>query len=261
MKLFVISLPRFSRRYKHIQNLLSGFPGLDYEFCGVDGSDPSAYPGRSADNFLQGAVGCTLSHVEAYRKIISQGLSQAMVIEDDVILPGNIVPILDSLSLRIRTWEVVSLYSRTMGTGFYSVFRADVIAGHKLIWPMDARWLRSAAAYVVGAEAAAKIAEGNDPVRYLADDWASFYREGWISGMRLMWPMPIRLRGFESTIEFGQQNSLFGRLRTVIRNVPILDNFRSIRRRYLLSRQEANLVLVDDPSPLALAVERGNCIY
>lgn len=251
MKIFAISLPRFKERYEHLQKHLSTFSGLNFSFIGVDGSNEIITSRRSTSTFLPGAIGCTLSHIEAYKCIEAENLHCALIIEDDAVLPKNIIQILAKISIKIKSNEIISLYSRTIGTAKYSSRHAERLESARLLYPMEAKWVRSTAAYVIGRDAAINIARGNDPIRFLADDFKNFYNEKWIDSIRLMHPMPVTLRAFESTIEQGQGTGFKNIFRTAVRNIKFFDYFRKIRRQNILNQQEEDLIVIDKVSPIA----------
>src|SRR5690348_4758531 len=100
MKAFVINLERDVRRRESIIAQLESL-GLEYEMLtavlgsALDSSEVSRitdmqrarrYLGRA----LTGAeIGCALSHVHAYRRILDQNLPAALILEDDVVLPPD----------------------------------------------------------------------------------------------------------------------------------------------------------------------------
>ncbi len=109
MKVFVISLPQDNeRRIETIEYLER--QGIDYEiFLGVDGrkirrlGNPLIYSSRRylvRHNILSkttmfgsltdGELGCAMSHLALYEKVISDGLPGAVVLEDDFLADYNL---------------------------------------------------------------------------------------------------------------------------------------------------------------------------
>ena len=58
---------------------------------------------------VAGTAGCTLSHLDAYRKIVDDGLDMAPVLEDDVILPADLGSLADAVGKRLVGAEVALL--------------------------------------------------------------------------------------------------------------------------------------------------------
>ena len=95
---FVISLARLADRRRRIAAHLDGL-GVEYEIIdGVDGSQMSEeeYRGYLAEgkSYSRGVVGCYLSHLEAYKRIVEGGFEAGLILEDDAILQKNFVEVL-----------------------------------------------------------------------------------------------------------------------------------------------------------------------
>ena len=56
-----------------------------------------------------GAAGCALSHLSVYTKIIADGLDKALVLEDDVILPADLVSLADAVAEQFTGAEIALL--------------------------------------------------------------------------------------------------------------------------------------------------------
>jgi glycosyl transferase, family 25 len=96
-RVYVISLKKSSDRHELLSNTLEG---LDYEiFWGVNGmelkSDNLNEEGKlsvngSGNNSLtSGEIGCALSHLAIYKKIVDQNLENALILEDDLVLKSK----------------------------------------------------------------------------------------------------------------------------------------------------------------------------
>lgn len=96
---FVISRVSARERRASIQRQFDAL-GIDFEFVdGVEGAAITAQrlcelnPRR---NLSPSAVGCYLSHIEAYRRIVDRRLAVALVLEDDTRLHRAVKPLLES---------------------------------------------------------------------------------------------------------------------------------------------------------------------
>jgi len=99
LRIFVISLARAAERRAtvcaHLQAL-----GLEYEL--VDGVDGRALTAEEHARLLApgvtfsspGVVGCYMSHMAVYRRLVESGAAAALVLEDDAMLNPAIVPLL-----------------------------------------------------------------------------------------------------------------------------------------------------------------------
>ncbi len=88
-KIYVITLPNSIR----IPRIISRLTGIDYEFYyGINGAtlDKTPYIEMGSKQ-TRGQLGCTLSHYNLYKKIISDNMyEKILIIEDDAILTDNL---------------------------------------------------------------------------------------------------------------------------------------------------------------------------
>jgi glycosyl transferase family 25 len=249
-KIFAISLPRSEQRHRHIREELARKTRLPTEILGIDGRElrQSGADWPHNPDLRDSQVGCALSHVETCRRIVAQDLPSALVIEDDVTLPENIDRIVASLADLIAPAEVISLYNRTLRPERFSTCNAVNVEGMRLLYPMESRYMRTAAAYYIDRAAAEGIAAFNFPVRVLADDWMAFYQAGVLQTLRLLHPIPVKLKPFPSTLSVDRGSPLQKVAKKVVNASPFLLKLRELRRRAIETRRETNVVLVDLPS-------------
>src|SRR5688572_20930795 len=119
-------------------------------------------------------IGCSASHLAAYREIVSQGARVAVVLEDDALLGHQflqvmhkIVPLLDAGRPRAILLSHVARYSAWRGR------RVD--RTHRLYRPYSAY---GAHAYVITRAGAQAMLRGLHPVHTVADDWIYFRDTG-----------------------------------------------------------------------------------
>ena len=99
LRIFVISLARAAERRAAISAHLQAL-GLEFEM--VDGVDGRALPAEEHARLLApgvtfsspGVVGCYMSHMAVYRRLVETGAAAALVLEDDATLNPAIVPLL-----------------------------------------------------------------------------------------------------------------------------------------------------------------------
>lgn len=101
MKVFVINLKRSTDRRQHMKTHLERL-GIDYEFFeAIDGEalteediercESGAFPpwpSFNARHLSRSEIGCLLSHLAIYRKIIDENMEWACILEDDAV-PGK----------------------------------------------------------------------------------------------------------------------------------------------------------------------------
>src|SRR5262249_32883389 len=116
MHVYVINLARSLDRRAHITAELRK-TGLDYEIItAVDGRDLDLGDSGLIDplllaknSFPAGTAGCALSHLSAYQKSIADGLDQALILEDDVVLPADLGTLVDAVAPHLTGAEVALL--------------------------------------------------------------------------------------------------------------------------------------------------------
>lgn len=99
LRIFVISLARAAERRASVSAHLEAL-GLEYEL--VDGVDGQALPPEAHARLLApgvtfpspGVVGCYMSHMTVYHRLLESGADAALVLEDDAALNPAIVPLL-----------------------------------------------------------------------------------------------------------------------------------------------------------------------
>jgi glycosyl transferase family 25 len=253
MHTYVINLARSPDRRRHIVAELQK-TGSRYEIVeAVDGRDLDLNdtslvdPGVVGNNMLRsgagvaGVVGCALSHLRVYRKMMADGFDRALVLEDDVSLPADLVDLADSIGKNMTGAEIVLL-------NFHSpvacrVTREGSVAlpsSRVLVRPVDIRELTSSGAYVITAEAAARMEQATLPVKAHPDDWEIFRREGALDGVRCVAPMPVaNVADFRSTIDHYEPGSLQARLREWVATVRVPVLYQALaRRRQVTFRRE-----------------------
>lgn len=152
--------------------------GLDYSWVSaIDGktlpessfrefSDLGFQQRISARRFLAGEVGCALSHLKAYRKMLEAGHSQAVILEDDVVLDREIKRHVEQIAMTMSASQpeiiLLSPIKRYFLDGKTLIDRYQIV---------DVDSARHAWGYLINARAARLLMQRNFPIRFLADDW------------------------------------------------------------------------------------------
>jgi glycosyl transferase family 25 len=247
MQAYVINLARSPDRRAHIIDQL-GKTQVYYEIVkAVDGRDLDLNDTRIVDPAFAatsaaypGAVGCALSHLEVYRRILDGGLERACVLEDDVMLPADLGVLTDAIAQHMRGAEVVLLNFQGQEPCLITKAGAAQLPSSRLLVQFaDEGQVASTGGYLITREACARIMKTSLPVRTAADNWDLFHREGAIDRLRCVVPMPVvQIPAFRTTMNCPRQGSLYASLREAIASsrVPILRQALSFRRRRYLGR-------------------------
>lgn len=262
MKTFIINLERSVKRREHILEEVEKHK-LDYEFIkGVDGRilsegevaelmDAEAARTNPA-TMTPGTLGCLLSHLSIYKKIVAENLEMAFVLEDDAVLPENINEILEDVACSIEKNEVVLLYFTSFTPCELS--RRDAVEirnGYQILYPVKVRQPVCATAYVISRGAARTLAELEIPMKMQCDEWGYFYENGGIEKFRVVYPVPVKTNYSKSEIQQFKQSGLRLKLTKFIddNKIPIL--FKLLRYAKHSNVKGWSVVkLVDEPSPM-----------
>lgn len=120
VKVYIINMPSNQIRRQYMYDLCAKYTDiLDFEFIeAVDGRNLSKYQlterynQQQAMDFLHremgaGEIGCLLSHVSIYHKIIENNIKYALVLEDDVHFDEKLLDALSIVHQYPSDWELV----------------------------------------------------------------------------------------------------------------------------------------------------------
>ena len=258
MRAYVINLARSRDRRAHITAELRK-TGLDYEIItAVDGRDLDLQDSTLLDPslltlnlFAAGAAGCALSHLRAYQKIVADGLDEALILEDDVILPADLGILVDAVADHMTGAEAALLNYASPDTCKLSLEGSVNLPSSRLLaLPIDVRKVMNTTAYVITREACKRMGESAPPLRANADDWQFFYKEGILDRVRCVLPLAVdKSPKFESTIGIyslgnGAKARLIGPF--VRHKIPLLHQL-VVSRRQRISRDMDRAEIVDMP--------------
>lgn len=208
IKIFVINLARSTERRASMHQQLSSL-NLDYEIVeAVDGSQLTYTEIMRETKPLNyalscGEVGCALSHINIYRKIASEGIPMALILEDDALIDYKTVEVVTQIENRNISSATVTLlteasqyidkpkFSLKQDRYIYDVLEASRSHG-----------------YIVNQTAAIKLIEFLYPVWMVADRWQTL-REYSVCNIEAVIPLVITrsLHSEESTIQIYNNDS------------------------------------------------------
>lgn len=192
MKTFVINLDKNPERLEYMDKQLKAL-GLPYErFPGVCGKKLSRMelkqcfaPFRSfcveGRRIVPGEIGCALSHIGVYMRIMQDNLPYALVFEDDVMLLPEFALALKQVESIIDPNRpqvyMLSCHGYGFGKNKENVPGVEKICG-----------ATSADAYCISKAAAALIIKSNYPIVSVADRWSRWRKHMKLELFRL-WPV------------------------------------------------------------------------
>ena len=178
MRIFVISLKDAVQRRASIVAQLSSM-GLEFEFQDaiygknlsseevqklVDQRIAYRYEGFQ---LTPGEIGCALSHLAVYKRIIDEKIPYALIFEDDVVVCPELVNVIQSIDADgTLLRHGITLFSECL-VSTSPTLRLP-FGGMSL---HDVKWGWFAHAYIITNEAARKLIELQTPVKHVADCW------------------------------------------------------------------------------------------
>jgi glycosyl transferase family 25 len=120
--IFVINLDRSQKRRSRIVKMLEEYKYNFEIISAVDGyslseEEKSQYSAESSQNALNrelvpGEIGCALSHIKVYKRILDEDWDSAIVLEDDATIEGDIESALSLIKDNEQTNDLVFLGHR-----------------------------------------------------------------------------------------------------------------------------------------------------
>ena len=186
MNFFIINLPQDSERRKLVTDDMKK-NNLDFSIIeAVDGrllsdQDIKKYYNekKSIELFNHklsvGEIGCALSHIKIYEKMVSENIPSALIMEDDIcIMDSKIDDVLKNLEkIYPADFPVVVLLNYVKK---YISNKNDIVINEKYILHDSYRGT-STSGYFITKEAAKIMAENIFPVYVVADKWEYFQKK------------------------------------------------------------------------------------
>jgi glycosyl transferase family 25 len=163
-KIFVINLKRDkSKKDLFISNnkdilldfeIIDAVDGksLDLSSTGYDKDKAYRYLGRE---MTSGEVGCYLSHMEIYQRVVDEGLSHALILEDDVKIVDRDIHSLINEMVNKKYWDLLFLYKRGKNRFLLDGVPLGKVGKYK--YHIGTRTVWGTPAYVVTNNAAKKL--------------------------------------------------------------------------------------------------------
>lgn len=176
--IWIVSLRRSAERRASVAACLVSLD-LSFEFTdAVEGRDlspaqilascnPSEAVRLLGRNLTLGEIGCSLSHLRLYRRLLDSSLEEVVILEDDVIVDPALPEILKSRDRLPGRWELLHLHSGLPRAPF-SIWGARVVSDRhrcvRLTIPVNGSF-----GYLIRRSGAEKLLKSGEPVRVPAD--------------------------------------------------------------------------------------------
>ena len=130
----------------------------------------------------KGEIGCSISHLKLYKKMIDENIMHAIILEDDVKINDNFLDVYSDLS-KLAPKNYIIKTDTSVRNGLFSLFGCKNLKKTTLKKPVfDVFFARG---YYIDIIAAKKVLDQYDKIECVADDWT---RLGKKSKLRLCFP-------------------------------------------------------------------------
>lgn len=195
MKIFIVNLKRAIEKREHMIAQLERVGITDYEFIeAVYGKDLSLeYIEKNVYDYpncalTPGEIGCSLSHIGIYNKMVSQNIPYALVLEDDVVLPDDFLELLEAIkvSINVSQSKIITLGEANKISLLRKYFSFKEYKEYTAITAFCTY------AYLVNIAAAKSLSEHLLPIKYEADMLIHFRENGWLDQFNVLYPQYIK---------------------------------------------------------------------
>ena len=195
-KIFVISLVTSQDRRSSIKKQLNQL-GLDFEFFDafngkalsdsqLNKYNPKASIMASGREMTPAEIGCALSHITIYEKIINEGIERAVIFEDDSIINKDFLKILKNWEKIPADWELVLFcHGEDKMKLLETLGKPTIYKNYRCVSFKGAVGITSA--YAINRLGAKKLLDYAYPIRFTADGLTGRFMD---TGVRLYGILP-----------------------------------------------------------------------
>lgn len=253
LTVLVISMPDDISRRKLIANTLTEM-SIPFSFVDavigkslppeiIDSFDFTSVIARKRRNITRGEIGCTLSHIKAYRKLIELEEKYALILEDDVIIDHRFACFYkmvntESLNIDPRDLFILGGQNGIDKSKFISrsYWYSKVIGGQRFKKTIKSEeYIFRTCCYIVTDFIAMKLLELSNKTFFIADEWAYFKTEKIINDIYLS-------DMIDHPIDLSQSHIECERIANAKRmNVPT-QNFKSLLKKILFVHRVKEII-------------------
>lgn len=217
MKIFVINLPDDAKRKASIQHQANDL-GLTVEFVeAVNGKELSKNDinrlstGFENNGMTLGELGCSLSHIKIYEKIVSEDIGLALVLEDDAKLPSELSSVYELIKIynnKHNNRPTVYLLNKT--NEYIDTLKTKLSSKYSLANVIDSDY---AYGYIINKAGAIKLLDFLTPVWIEADKWRFMQMNGIIKLKAVIPPViSVTALSEDSSLESERSERVYKRL-------------------------------------------------
>lgn len=182
MRTFIINLKESTDRRQYMINEMKK-TNLEYEFFdAVNGKTLSNIGAiydkdkaiKEADGELTlGEIGCAMSHLLLYKKMMDENIERALILEDDIIIEKDFNIIFEKLD-HLEISNSVILLGQSSPHLKRKIYKKRMDSHYTLRRIFDSGC--GTYGYIIDVAAAGKLYGFNYPIKYAADMWHTFWK-------------------------------------------------------------------------------------
>jgi glycosyl transferase, family 25 len=188
-----------------------------------------------------GMIGCALSHFFIYEKMVKEGITEAIILEDDVILlPDFNRDFISNLSAQSVQDEITLLfYHKFTPMEIFNKDSKKINEKYTSYHLADLQGLVSTGGYFLTNKVAKNMYENILPLRTYPDEWVTFGKKNFFSKLNIIYPFIIESALLESSISYVSSNNPWINLLINYcksKNILWFNQLSYIRRKYLFNK-------------------------
>ncbi len=250
-KVFVISLK--DNNVQRRNNVVEQLSEIDMPFEFIDavnghdldvGNDTRISP--EAHAYRPGHLGCSLSHMVCYSKVLDENLDFAVILEDDLLIMSRFSHYLKRIFDYMDGQKSVTfLYVNTFPSEQLIIERRkdlNLSPNDVAIYEVLGGRPNCTTAYIISKESCRAMLERQFPIQTVADDFEQFQNQGAIEHLYVLYPLAIGIAPFASQIA---QDS-YGRLQKLLKlisRIPMLPDFFVLYRNWLANKSDTRFII------------------
>ena len=231
LKFYIINLLRSAHRRNSVINEMKKHNITNYTF--VDGFDAINYELQNLQKLIdkknvkrelpKGMIGCSVSHVKALRKFLSDDDAEVgVILEDDFEIKDNLGLTIGSISNTALDQGPVLLYAFVKEE--MKLIKEDDLKGNHGLFAMEQPLdFLSTVGYCVNKNSAKKLLSKMYPLKDFPDGWKTYYEYGAFERLFVVYPFLLRHEVFES--DRSENISLLGNIKKVISDFIVSTRF------------------------------------
>lgn len=182
----------------------------------------------------KGALGCGLSHLNAYKMTVEQNLDFALILEDDSLLDKCLPEFLNKIGDYLRDGTILLVYYASRSECILSRKDAVQMGNYSLLKAENPYDLISANAYILTKQTCEKLIEYHTPLKSTSDRWGVFLHNNVIDNVYCVYPALADVFDYKSTIDYLSEKSLLGQFLNTVDHYKIFPLYSILKmlRRY-----------------------------